>query len=102
VSSPDDTPIDYLRDLVYLLVEQGNDALRAAESGSRSAEEVAFEAGKAFGTFQALSLIKNQAIAFGISLRKIKLDKIDIDRELVRSCKALRSNALNKSHPLSL
>jgi hypothetical protein len=79
-----DTLKYYVRDLVPLLVEQAVDAKRAAQQFAPKPEEAAFESGKAFGTYLALSIMIQQAKSFGIPLEDLGLEHIEPERELAK------------------
>lgn len=78
--SPNDDSVyrNYLSDLSVLLKEM---ALEAKQKTSSSATD--FDVGYIAGFHRVLSLMQQQADAFGIPLEEISLDGIDPDEDLV-------------------
>ncbi len=73
-----DTAENLLHDLAVELVERALDAKQeAAVSGSD------YERGRHFALYEAVSLITQQAITFGVPLERIGLGELDVDRELL-------------------
>lgn len=75
---------DFLRDLGSLLKE---DALEAKNSASSTVgtSDHAFELGRLTAYYEVVSLMKQQAISFGISEEAISLSGFDPDSELLAS-----------------
>lgn len=69
---------NYLHDLAPLILERARDAKQRAET-----EGDPFERGQQTAFYTVLSLMKQQAIAFGISDDAIGLANVDLDRELL-------------------
>ncbi len=74
----------YISDVVKILVEAALEAREIRDSSPSNSEKRAFEGGRAFGIFQALSFMTDEARAFEISLREIGLNNIDAEAELGR------------------
>lgn len=72
------TAADYLRDLGPLLVGLARDAREAAE---RSGSD--FERGRLMGLYQAVSLLAQQADAFGMQRDEVGLNGVDVDNDLL-------------------
>ena len=81
---------NYLLDLIVLLKERAQDArasrdkLRVAAGGARVTNDEtksAFEEGRAMGYYEVISLIWDQAHAFGLPLDRIALSDIVPNRD---------------------
>ena len=66
----------YLRDLGTLLLDRVNEA-RADITTKKGSS--GFERGRLFGLAEAVGVMVNQAKAFEINLKRIGLDKVDVD-----------------------
>lgn len=73
-----ETADNYLRDLGPLVLEYARAAKRRAQS-----KDDDFEKGQHIAFYAVLSLMKQQAIAFGLSEKAIGLDGVDLERELL-------------------
>lgn len=71
----------YVRDLSVLLKEQARDS--KARSQAVAEPQRAFELGRLMAFHEVISLMQQQAQAFGIPLETIGLDDIHPERELV-------------------
>jgi hypothetical protein len=72
---------NYLRDLGRLLRENAAEAKTRLRSSS--AAERDFESGRLLGYVEAVSLMQQQAAAFGIELHELSLDGLDPERDLL-------------------
>ncbi len=86
-----ETPIDelnlsaykhYLLDLGYLLKEMALEAKEQRES-SRGTQGEEFYAGQQFAYYAVISTMKNQAMAFQIPLKDLRLEDIQPDADLL-------------------
>jgi hypothetical protein len=68
---------NFLTDLVTLLRERAADAKDAAVNGDE------MQKGRNFGLYEALSLIYQQAIAFGIEPERAGMSNFNPDRDLL-------------------
>ena len=73
-----DATENLLRDVVVELLEKTRQAKR--EAGNSDAD---YDKGRHLGLYEAVSLISQQAKAFGLSLERIGLGSVDVDRELL-------------------
>ena len=71
---------NYLLDLGTLLREQ---AIVAHQRAAQSSD--GFDLGVAYGYYKVLSLLENQAAAFGLSMEDVGLKGFDVDAELLAS-----------------
>lgn len=69
---------NYLLDLGSLLRER---AIAAREKAAHSSDD--FDLGAAHAYYETLSLLENQAIAFGLPAEDVGLKDFDVDRELL-------------------
>jgi hypothetical protein len=74
----DDTASNYLRDLGPLLLEL---ATSAKEDAARTGD--AYERGRQMGLYEAVSLMTQQAEAFGMSRDQVGLGEVDPERDLL-------------------
>ena len=72
---------DYLTDLGQLLKEQALEAKRSKDSAQN--DERAFELGRLMGYHEVISLMQQQATAFGIALEDVNLAGIDPEKDLL-------------------
>jgi hypothetical protein len=73
------TATHYLQDLGQLVAERALSAKRKAEVDA----EDHFAAGVAFGYYEVVSLMQQQAEAFGLDLADFKLADLNPDRDLL-------------------
>ncbi len=78
----DETTTDYLWDLVDLLKRSAREA-RAKLSDLPAGGDQAFESGRVTAYYEVISLMQQQAVAFGIGLDDIGLDDINPERDLL-------------------
>ena len=72
------TAANLLHDLALELVEMTRGAKQdALASGSD------YDRGRHFALYEAISLLSQQTVAFGLTLKDIGLDGLDIDQELL-------------------
>jgi hypothetical protein len=71
----------YVRDLCTLLKEKAMEA--KAESRAAPADQREFALGRLMAFHEVISLMQQQAQAFGIELDALGLDEIDPERDLV-------------------
>lgn len=71
----------YLRDLGILLKEKALEAKE--ESGTAPEDERAFALGRLMAFHEVISLMQQQAHAFGITLEELGLDDIQPEKDLV-------------------
>lgn len=72
-----DSVAHYVHDLGELLWELADDARQAAA-------EDPYDRGRAFGLYEAVSLMQQQAVAFGLPPEAVGLMGRDADRDLLR------------------
>lgn len=73
-----DAAENLLHDVAVELVEKVREAKRdAGASGSE------YDKGRHFALYEAISLISQQATAFGVPLERLGLGALDVDRELL-------------------
>lgn len=78
----DETAANYLRDLGDLVKRSALHA-RAQRDSSSTEVDRAFESGRLTAYYEMVSLMQQQAIAFGIELGDVALDDIDPERDLL-------------------
>lgn len=72
----------YLLDLVTLLLDNAREAKKERDAaGTKAGRD--YHEGRLMAYNEVISLMQNQAVAFGIALDSIGLNKIDPDSELV-------------------
>lgn len=76
----DDTAWNYLRDLGHLLKAQALDA--KAERDAASVEDREYAIGRLMAYLEVVSLMQQQAVAFGVNLEALALDDISPERDL--------------------
>jgi hypothetical protein len=74
---------NYLRDLGYLLREKGEQTSGEIRAASTEAEK-AFYDGRQVAYYEVLSLMQQQADAFGIPRSELCLDGLDPEADLLR------------------
>jgi hypothetical protein len=84
--SPDrmaETAVNYLLDLGMLLKK---DALNARDKAraSKGTNAYEFESGRAFAYYEVISVMQQQAAAFGLPLETLSLADVDADRDLLQ------------------
>jgi hypothetical protein len=72
---------NYLRDLGHLLKEDALEAKRVKEEAS--GEDAVFAQGRSLAYYEVISLMQQQAWAFGISLEDLGLADINPDKDLI-------------------
>lgn len=77
-----DSTANYLRDLGDLVKRSALEARARHEDLSDGANRV-FESGRLTAYYEVVSLMQQQAVAFGISLDELSLDDIDPERDLL-------------------
>jgi hypothetical protein len=75
-----DATDNYLRDLAPLILEQA----KAVNQDGREKEDL-FEKGRQMAFYEVLSLMREQAAAFGIDDRAIGLEGVDLEREFLKT-----------------
>jgi hypothetical protein len=78
----DDATANYLRDLGDLVKRSALNARDQLDSSPTEAGRT-FETGRLTAYYEMVSLMQQQAIAFGIELTQVALDDIDPDRDLL-------------------
>ncbi len=78
----DEAPANYLRDLGDLVKRSALEA-RAKRDEMASGVDQAFESGRLTAYYEVVSLMQQQAVAFGIGLDQLHLDDIDPERDLL-------------------
>lgn len=71
----------YLKDLIPLLIEKAREARSARDRGSR--EELVLANERLLAFHEVISLLQQQAVAFGIPFADLGLDRIDPERDLL-------------------
>jgi hypothetical protein len=77
-----ETTADYLRDLGDLVKRAALDARVQRDAATGEAER-AFESGRLTAYHEVVSLMQQQAVAFGMELGDLALDDIDPERDLL-------------------
>ncbi len=77
-----DATVDYLRDLGDLVKRAALDA-RVKRDDLPPGADRAFEIGRLTAYYEVVTLMQQQAVAFGIGLDELALDDIDADRDLL-------------------
>lgn len=77
----------YLQEICEILRERATEARRDEDmlkkkKGAESSEYI-FQSGRALAYYEVISTIRNQAMAMGIPLEILGLDKFDPDKELL-------------------
>ena len=72
----DNSATQLLRDLVLELLEQAREAKAIARGGSD------FDKGRHLALYEVVSLIHQQALTFGVPLKEIGLEKLDLERDM--------------------
>lgn len=72
----------YLKDLSGLLIEQAREAKEARDKATNEGDKL-FESGRLLGYYSVISLMQQQAQAFGVELDAIGLAGIHPDRDLL-------------------
>ena len=73
---------NYLHDLGELLAEMATRAKDEYQAG-RSSEEASYLLGRLTAMHEVISLMQQQAMAFGLPLQELSLEGIDPDRDLL-------------------
>jgi hypothetical protein len=73
---------NYLFDLGYLLREEAQRAGQAFRVAKGTGDE-AFQSGRVMAYYEVLSLVISQAQAFGVPSADLRLDGVDLERELL-------------------
>ena len=76
------TEANYLRDLGCLLRDAAREAKRDADS-ARGTKNKEWKSGYSFAYMEVISLMQQQADAFGLPLENLALDGIDPERDLL-------------------
>jgi hypothetical protein len=79
--SNDQTLQHYLSDLGKLLIQNAREVKHARETAT-SVSSRDYESGRLMGYNEVISLMQQQAIAFGLSLQEVALEGIDPDTDL--------------------
>lgn len=74
--------INYVRDLGFLIKEKAFEAKHAKESSVGSANHQ-FDLGRLMAFHEVISLMQQQAEAFGITFEEIGLTEVDPERDLL-------------------
>jgi hypothetical protein len=72
----------YLRDLGYLVREAGEQTTGEV-AGAKTPEDTTFEKGRQMAYVEVLSLMQQQADAFGIPVEELCLDGLDPENDLL-------------------
>ena len=78
----DDTAANYLRDLVDLVKRAALDA-RAERDGSAGELDMQFCLGRLMAFHEVISVMQQQAVAYGMKLSDLSLEDIDPERDLL-------------------
>jgi hypothetical protein len=75
----------YLQDVLETIIERAKDASRSSKSADskRTAEQQAFEDGRALAYYEVVSTLVNQADVFGLSPDVLPVLRFDPDKELL-------------------
>jgi len=73
---------NYLRDLSFLVIEKALDAKRVAET-SRDSDRYDYDLARSMAFYEVVSLMQQQAEAFGIPLDEIGLNNLDPEKHLL-------------------
>jgi hypothetical protein len=82
MNSARDTSRYFLRDLGVLLKDLARTS-KLAKDGEASGEDRAYAAGRLMALHEVISLMQQQASAFGLTLEEIGLDGMDPERDLI-------------------
>ncbi|HMU41249.1 MAG TPA: hypothetical protein PKE31_19735 [Pseudomonadota bacterium] len=81
-SESSDQALLYLQDLAFLIKARATEAKQDRES--RSCKDLAYALGRLMAFHEVISLMQQQATAFGLPLTTLGLADIDPDRDLLR------------------
>lgn len=73
----------YLFDLGLLLKERALEARRERDASAPGSADRTFQAGRLLAFNEVLSIMRDQAEAFGIPLTELRLDDLEPDRDLL-------------------
>lgn len=82
IKSDETLMANYLLDLGQLIKERAFEAKKSRDA-SRGTTDYDYELGHLMAFYEIVSLMQQQARAFGISLSKIGLENIDPDKDLL-------------------
>jgi hypothetical protein len=74
---------NYLYDLGFLIKERALNAKKAPEQEKKGSEGYMYESGRLLAFNEVVSIMQQQAVAFGIPLGELRLEEIDPDRDLI-------------------
>jgi len=74
---------NYLYDLGFLIKERALNAKKTREQEEKGSEGYMYESGRLMAFNEVVSIMQQQAEAFGIPLEELRLEDIDPDRDLV-------------------
>jgi hypothetical protein len=79
-----DQELNYVHDLVVLLLERGRTAATRNRRATPDSGGDPFESGRAQGYYEVLSTMRSQLIAFGVDPASVGLgDDLDLEAELL-------------------
>lgn len=78
----DSAAANYLRDLGDLVKHSALDARERRDNASTEGDQV-FESGRLTAYYEVISLMQQQALAFGLSLNDLAMDDVDAERDLL-------------------
>ena len=78
-----ETAVNYLLDLGMLLKKDALEA-RAKAVASKGTDAYEFDSGRAFAYYEVISIMQQQAAAFGVPLEALSLADVDADRDLMQ------------------
>lgn len=77
-----DTLMSYLRDTNALLLEKARTA-KARKAAAIDTDDHAYQNGRVFSYYEVISLLRDQALAFGIDPAEIDLGAVDLERDIL-------------------
>jgi|WetSurMetagenome_2_1015567.scaffolds.fasta_scaffold635566_2 hypothetical protein len=73
----------FLHDLGKVLADRAFEAKHERNVTLGRSDDYHFQSGRLMGFNEVISILQQQAVAFGIDLAEIQIDQIDPDRDLV-------------------
>lgn len=73
----------FLKDLGPIVIERALEAVNRRKPFPRGSKEYEFHCGRILGFNEVISILQQQANAFGIDLREMGLDDINPDNDLI-------------------
>lgn len=74
---------NYLHDLGHLIKERALQATKERSLERKNSREYFYESGRVMAFNEVITIMQQQALAFGIQLKELQLDDITPDKDLV-------------------